>query len=101
MAQLEWLCDRATRLPREAWLVEPDLTAEGELGRIRGSTLCFRARHTILELWSDHRRGGVEAIRVETIRRHPQHLLVWSDAGSPRVTEITSALYARSRDGRV
>ncbi|MGH7820420.1 MAG: HvfC/BufC family peptide modification chaperone [Candidatus Binatia bacterium] len=96
VARLEWLCDRAVRLPREAWLERRDLAAGDEetRSRVARSVLPLRASYTILDLWSDHRRGGVEAIRPEAVRPEPQHLVVWSEAGSPRVCELGRELWA-------
>lgn len=93
VARLEWLCDRATRLPREAWLEPGDFGRRPDADRLACSTLPLRTEWTILELWKDHRQGGIEAIRPQTIRSRPQHLLVWSEAGSPQVCEVAIELW--------
>ncbi|MGH7860286.1 MAG: HvfC/BufC family peptide modification chaperone, partial [Candidatus Binatia bacterium] len=102
VARLEWLCERAIRLPREAWLERGELAADDEANRARvaRSVLLLRTTYTIVDLWSDHRRGGVEAIRPETICPEPQHLVVWSEAGSPQVSELGPELWGALAEKR-
>lgn len=94
LARLEWLCGRTTRMPREAWLEPGDLAAPADAARLARSTLPLRTDWTILELWKDHRQGGVEAIRPQMISSRAQHLLVWSEAGSPQVCDVAAELWS-------
>jgi hypothetical protein len=100
LARLEWLADRAVRLPRAAWLDERDLAlpASGEerarrLARLRRAVLPLRVRFTVLDVWRDYQRGGCDAIRAESLRPGAQHLLVWSRKGRPQATEADPKLW--------
>jgi len=106
LARLEWLADRALRLPPTASLEEDELSlpAHGEervrrLTRLRRSVLLLRARFTILDAWRDHQNGGLDAIRGETLRPRGQHLLVWSREGRPYAAEVDPELWREIAGG--
>ncbi len=101
LARLEWLADRALRLPPTTWL-DGDLAlpAGGEernrrLARLRRVTLPLRVHFTILDVWRDYQSGGCGAIRAETLQPGAQHLLVWSRKGRPQATDVDPRLWRK------
>jgi hypothetical protein len=103
VARLEWAKDRAFYAPPEESASWDDWKKSKFPFRMKTSVSLIQSPYQIFNDYESFENGGIEAISDKPFPPGEEHLVVWSDQGTPRVIPVTleTAVFIKAtRQGR-